>query len=238
MKDKKLPISLHLEELRSRLMICFFFVLILALISFVYWHKIINIIWLRDISLIYISPQEAFLTRIKVSVICGILFSMPIILYQIWKFIKPALTPKEQKFTVVLGTVSIFLFFLAVYFNVFIVSPIVINFFLISAQPALTPLISVSNYTSFLLNMTVAFAFISQFPLFMVIASTLGIVSSESFSKYRKPMIIVIFTLAAVITPPDALSQLALALPMWGLYEFGLILIKLLCKLDKRKKAG
>jgi len=230
MKDEKLPLSLHLKELRVRLLLSLFSVSFFTFISFIYWPKIINIIRLRDINLVFISPQEAFLTRIKVSVICGILFSMPVILYQIWEFIKPALTKRERKITVILVTVSTFLFFFAIYFNVFIVTPKVTNFFLKSAQPALTPLISVSNYTSFLLNMTVAFAFISQFPLLMVIAAMLGIVSSEGLSKYRRPTIIAIFTLAAVITPPDALSQLALALPMWGLYELGLILIRLFCK--------
>lgn len=230
MKDEKLPLSLHLKELRVRLLLSLFSVLIFAFISFIYWPKIINIIRLRKINLIFISPQEAFLTRIKVSVICGILLSMPVILYQIWEFIKPALTRKERKFTVILGIVSTFLFFFAIYFNVFIVTPKVTNFFLKSAQPALTPLISVSNYASFLLNMTIALAFISQFPLLMVLAAMLGIVSSEGLSKYRKSTIIAIFILAAVITPPDALSQLALALPMWGLYEFGLMLIKFFSK--------
>lgn len=238
MKDEKLPLSLHLKELRLRLLISLISVFIFALISFIYWHKIINLIWLKDINLIFISPQEAFLTRIKVSIICGILFSMPFIMYQIWLFIKPALTKREAKIILVLGTVSTVLFFLAIYFNVSVVTPKITTFFLKSAQPVLTPLISVSNYISFLLNMTIAFALISQFPLMMVLASTLGIVENESFGKYRKPMIIVIFTLAAIITPPDALSQLALALPMWGLYEFGLILVKVFSKFEKTKRAG
>lgn len=238
MKDEKLPLSLHLKELRLRLLISLISVFIFALISFIYWHKIIDFIWLKDINLIFISPQEAFLTRIKVSIICGILFSMPFILYQIWLFIKPALTKREAKIILVLGTVSTVLFFLAIYFNVSVVTPKITTFFLKSAQPVLTPLISVSNYISFLLNMTIAFALISQFPLMMVLASTLGIVENESFGKYRKPMIIVIFTLAAIITPPDALSQLALALPMWGLYEFGLILVKVFSKFEKTKRAG
>lgn len=238
MKDEKLPLSLHLKELRLRLLISLISVFIFALISFIYWHKIIDFIWLKDINLIFISPQEAFLTRIKVSIICGMLFSMPFILYQIWLFIKPALTKREAKIILVLGTVSTVLFFLAIYFNVSVVTPKITTFFLKSAQPVLTPLISVSNYISFLLNMTIAFALISQFPLMMVLASTLGIVENESFGKYRKPMIIVIFTLAAIITPPDALSQLALALPMWGLYEFGLILVKVFSKFEKTKRAG
>lgn len=238
MKDEKLPLSLHLKELRLRLLISLISVFIFALISFIYWHKIIDFIWLKDINLIFISPQEAFLTRIKVSIICGMLFSMPFIMYQIWLFIKPALTKREAKIILVLGTVSTVLFFLAIYFNVSVVTPKITTFFLKSAQPVLTPLISVSNYISFLLNMTIAFALISQFPLMMVLASTLGIVENESFGKYRKPMIIVIFTLAAIITPPDALSQLALALPMWGLYEFGLILVKVFSKFEKTKRAG
>lgn len=168
------------------------------------------------------------MARVKVSLICGLLSSAPVILYEAWKFIKPALTKREQKLTVVLGTVSAALLFAGIYFNVFIVTPIVVKFFLSSSQPTLTPLISISNYTSFLLNMTLAFALVSQLPIFMILGAMLGIVSIESLSKYRKITIIAIFILAAVLTPPDALSQLALALPMWGLYELGLIFIKII----------
>jgi len=80
--------------------------------------------------------------------------------------------------------------------------------------------------------MTMAFAIISQIPLLIVIAAMLGIISGETLSKYRKSTIIAIFILAAIITPPDALSQLLLALPMWALYELSLIFIRLFCKLD------
>ena len=228
MSDKKLPLAFHLEELRGRLLICLFTMTILSLISFTIWPKIVSLMWINDINMIYISPQEAFLTRIKVSLICGLLGSIPVILYEIWKFIRPALTKRERKLTIGLGIVSAVLFFAGIYFNVFIVTPIVVRFFLRSSQPTLTPLISISNYTSFLINMTLAFALVSQLPLLMVLAAVLGLVNAHIFSKYRKITIIGIFFLAAVLTPPDALSQLALALPMWGLYELGLIVIKII----------
>jgi len=149
MNDEKLPFALHLEELRGRLLLCLFVISILSLTSFVIWPKIISLMWINDISMIYISPQEAFLTRIKVSSICGLLGSIPVILHQIWKFIKPALTERERKLIISLGIVSTVLLFAGIYFNVFIVTPIVVNFFLRSSQPTLTPLISISNYTSF-----------------------------------------------------------------------------------------
>jgi sec-independent protein translocase protein TatC len=149
-------------------------------------------------------------------------------LHQIWKFIKPALTERERKLIISLGIVSTVLLFAGIYFNVFIVTPIVVNFFLRSSQPTLKPLISISNYASFLMNMTLAFALISQLPLLMMLAAVLGLVNFHSLSKYRKITVIGIFILAAVLTPPDALSQLALALPMWGLYELSLIFIKII----------
>ena len=168
MNDEKLPFALHLEELRGRLLICLFVISILSLTSFVIWPKIISLMWINDISMIYISPQEAFLTRIKVSSICGLLGSIPVILHQIWKFIKPALTERERKLIISLGIVSTVLLFAGIYFNVFIVTPIVVNF-LRSSQPTLKPLISISNYASFLMNMTLAFALISQLPLLMML---------------------------------------------------------------------
>jgi len=231
MNDKKMPVALHLKELRLRVLASLSSVTIFAFISFMCWPKIIDTILLRGIDFIFISPQEAFFTRIKVAVICGILLSMPFILYQIWEFIKPALTQKERKITATLLAISIFLLFFSIYFNIFVVTPVVASFFIRSAQPALTPFISVSNYTTFLLNMTVAFAIISQFPLLMVISTMLGIVKGENLGKHRKTTIIAIFILAAIITPPDAFSQLTLALPMCLLYELGLVLIKLFNRL-------
>ena len=232
MEDKKLPISLHLKELRLRLLFSLASVVVFSLISFMCWPNIIDAIRLKDINLIFISPLEAFLTRIKAAVFCGILLSMPITLYQIWEYIKPALTKRERKLAIVLVTASSLLLYLGLCFSVCVVTPMIANFFLKSAQSALTPLISVSNYTSFFINMTMAFAIISQSPLLIVIAAMLGIISGETLSKYRKSTIIAIFILAAIITPPDALSQLLLALPMWALYELSLIFIRLFCKLD------
>jgi len=235
MSDKKMPLSRHLNELRFRLLLSLVSVIIFALICFLHWPKIINAILLEEINFVFISPQEAFFTRIKVAAICGVLLATPFILYQVWEFIKPALTDDERRIAAVLVTASIFLLFFAIYFNVFIVTPIVAKIFIKTAQPTLTPLISVSSYTSFLLNMTIAFAVVSQFPVLMVISAMLGIVSEDTLRNCRKLSIVAIFTVAAIITPPDAFSQLALALPMWGLYELGLILIKIFCKI---KRAG
>jgi len=226
MNKKKFPLRIHLEELRRRLQICIFTTIIFSLLCYIYWPVILSLISINKINLIYISPQEAFIVRIKVSLICGVLSSVPIILYEIWEFLKPALTSREKKLTIAIGMVSSVLFYAGIFFNIFFVTPFVVNFFIKTSQPVLTPLISISNYTSFLVKMTTAFALVSQIPMLMVLGTVLGIINSGQLIEYRQITILVIFVIAAVLTPPDALSQLALALPMWGLYELGLLLIK------------
>ena len=182
------------------------------------------------IDLVYLSPQEAFLTRIKLALAFGVLCSMPILLYHFWKFVEPALSAREKKICTLLG-VSSFLFFLAgICFNIFFLTPLVLKFFLNYSKPKLTPLISISNYTTFLLNMSFAFALISQIPFLMGIAAMINIVEYEVLAYLRWPTVLIIFILSAILTPPDALSQVALALPMWGLYEIGLIIMRIIKK--------
>jgi len=230
MIDEKFPLKLHLSELRSRLLICTFAVIIFTVVSFIFWPGILDFIAIDNMSFVYLSPQEAFLTRIKLSLALGVLCSMPTLLYQSWKFIKPALSARERKICVLMGLAS-FLFFLSgIVFNVLFLTPMMLKFFLNYSKPALTPLISISNYTNFLLNMSFAFALVSQIPMIMGIAAMINIVEYETLVHFRGPAVLIIFILSAILTPPDALSQIGLALPMWVLYEIGLLLIRVIKK--------
>jgi len=177
---------------------------------------------------VYISPGEVLITRFKISVISGLFFSLPVVIYQGWKFIKPALKPREKRYLVIYGTLSCILFFCAIFFNLIYVVSSLIRFFMKVSRPELTPFISIAGYTTFLTNMTLAFSAISQLPVLMAFAVTAGITTYRDLVLLRGKVIILNFIIAAVITPPDVFSQLVLALPMCVLYELGLLLVKLI----------
>ncbi|HHW03828.1 MAG TPA: twin-arginine translocase subunit TatC [Thermoanaerobacterales bacterium] len=228
--DRKLPIIEHLKELRSRLLVCVISIMLFSVASFILWPEIFPLLIPDDLSMVYISPQEALLVKIKISFLCGLLFSLPLVLFEAWKFIVPALTNRERKVFLFFGLLSSFLFLCGIYFGIFTITPTMVRFFLRFSHQSLIPLFSIASYSSFLISITLSFAIISQIPIIMVLVVKLGFVNRESIEKQRGLAVIFIFIIAAVITPPDAFSQMVLALPMWGLYELGLILTKFVKK--------
>ncbi|MCR4431889.1 MAG: twin-arginine translocase subunit TatC [Tepidanaerobacteraceae bacterium] len=219
-----MPLIEHLKELRARLMACIFSIIVFSVVSFIFWHRTNNLLLPGNVSLIYISPQEALMAKMKLSFFCGLLLSLPVIFFEFWKFIVPALTIDERKFYLFLGMLSFLLFFCGVFFGIFIITPALIKFFLKFSQPSLMPLFSIANYSSLVINIAAASGLAFQMPVIMMLAAAGGLLDRESMARYRGHAVILIFIVAAVITPPDAFSQIALALPMWGLYELGLVL--------------
>jgi sec-independent protein translocase protein TatC len=234
-QDKLMPLKFHLGELRIRILVCLGSVLIFSSGGFVFWPKILDILLPEDMTIIYTSPQEALLVRFKMSFALGLLFSIPLIAYEAWKYLRPALTPKERHIILYFISMSLVLFALGVTFSLYIVFPLMVSFFINTAQPTLTPLISISNYSTLALNMTMAFAVVSQMPMFMAIAAGIGLIDPLRLAMSRGYAVIAIFVAAAVFTPPDAFSQIALALPMCGLFELGILLAKLVKRAGQSK---
>lgn len=228
LEDKKLPLIDHLRELRARLIVCLISVTAMSMISFFYWPSIMELLSPVGMEMVYISPEEALFTRIRISFISGFIFSIPILMFEVWKFIKPALSFREKKLTVVLGLFSCVMFYLSIFFNLAYAIPPIIKFLLrFSFSEELRPLISISKYTSFLINMTVAFSLISQIPILMILMVVSGFATYHSLARIRGRIILINFIIAAIITPPDAFSQFILAVPMCALFELGLIMTRL-----------
>jgi len=225
-EDKKLPLVSHLKELRTRLIVSLIFWALASFISFFYWPSILRFLTPEGMKFVYISPVEALVARFKISIITGLFFALPAILFQGWKFIKPALKPGEKRFAIIFGILSSILFFCAAYFNLIYVVPTLIQFFMKISRPELTPFISIANYMSFFINMTLAFSIISQLPILMALAVIAGFTTYRDLALLRGKVVILNFIIAAIITPPDVFSQIALAVPMCILYELGLLLIK------------
>jgi len=218
----------HLEELRKRIICSLFTILIFSVISFFFKEKILSFLTKPlGQKLIYLSPYGGFLSLLKISLGTGFILSIPFILYHTWKFISPGLYPQEQKISVyiIFGT---FFFFLGASFFFFLLLPYLIKFFL--STPELKPMLEVNKYISFILMFIIIFGIIFELPLIIIILTKFGIVTSETLSKKRHYFVLVIFILAALITPPDVISQLILSFPLILIFELSLIMSKIFTK--------
>ncbi|MFH1753693.1 MAG: twin-arginine translocase subunit TatC [Candidatus Omnitrophota bacterium] len=230
MADEPRTFTEHLEELRSRLIKSIIFVIIAAGIVYNFIKVIMPNLTKPVGKLVFIAPQEAFITNIKIALFGGLFLASPFVLYQIWRFISAGLERNEVKYALIFGPIS-FLFFLAgAAFAYFIVVPIGIKFLLGFATEYVTPMISISNYVSFVGALTLAFGAIFQLPLVSLFLTKIGITTPGFLSRKRRHAIVLIFILAAIITPPDIVTQCLMAVPLLVLYEVGIIFSKIAYK--------
>jgi len=219
----------HLLALRKVLIISCLAVVVGFLIIFIGFSEQLLIMLSRplldmDVDIINTGLAEVFFTQIQVSFIAGFILASPIVFWQIWAFLKPALYPNERtKFRLTFITILI-LFVTGALFGYLLVFNITINFFLITGYGIATPMISIDRYISMLFNFVLPFGLVFQLPVIINILSRLGIVNTQKLVKIRKYVIFANFVLAAVLTPPDLLSQIMLGVPMCILYEIGIIM--------------
>ncbi|WP_241421498.1 twin-arginine translocase subunit TatC [Candidatus Contubernalis alkaliaceticus] len=229
-KKKKEPVmnlTGHLDELRKRIIISVIAIVIGSIVTFMYVDLIREtIIRPAEGNLVFIGVAEAFMTNIKIAIIAGVLLAFPVILYQVWSFVLPGLDPREKKFVFVFVTASLLLFTGGVSFAFFVIIPISIKFFLGFETEGISAMISFGNYISYIAGVVFAFGMVFQMPIAVFILSKLGLISSEFLKKYRTHALVVIFILAAIITPPDVISQILMAIPMLLLYEISILVAK------------
>lgn len=232
MEDRELTIVEHLDELRRRIIYILIAVGIASGLSYHFIDEILAFITKagRIEKLVFINPTEAFVVIIKLCVLSGVVVAMPFILYQVWRYVGVALKKEERKYLIYFGPVSYILFLCGAAFAFIGVLPLGIRFLLSFSTETITPMITLNTYVSFLLQMITAFGLMFELPLVILLLSKLGIVTPEMLKKWRKYAIVVIFVVAAILTPPDALSQIMLAIPMLLLYEISIIICKVVTK--------
>jgi len=237
MQDRKMSLIGHLEELRRRLIICIVSVLVCSIFSYVYAEKILAILK-RPFphSLVFISPQEPFIITLKVAIFAGIILALPMVVYQLWQFISSGLKEEEKKYLLLYAPFSLFLFFVGVSFAYFVVIPMGLKFLLSFGAGSLEPMISISKYLSFITVMTLSFGIVFELPLVFMFLARVGILTPEFLSRNRKIFIVAIFVLAAILTPPDAFTQLLLAIPLLILYELSILLMKMVAVERSKEK--
>lgn len=227
MPDDKRPILEHLEELRKRILISLLAVVLLSVLSYTYSKKILEYLARYASPLVFISPEEAFVTYLKISFFSGLILSMPIILYNAFRFIWVALNKKEKELFTAYLAAGIFLFIAGGCFANFIALPAGIKFLLSFSSETLKPLISVSRYVSFSAFLILAFAVSFETPIIVVFLTRLGVLNSRVLREKRRYSIVLIFIVAAVLTPPDVITQILLAIPLLFLYELSIFSAKL-----------
>ena len=218
----------HLAELRARLIICVLTLVVGVVVGFYYSPPIVEFVTRLPGELVYLYPGEAFFVHLKVALVVGIILSSPVILYQAVRFVVPGLLDNERRILYLGLPISLVMFALGIVFAYEVILPLAYAFFLGFGTESLQPMISIGNYVSFVLGLVLPFGVVFQLPLFVVILTSAGILSPRTLVLYRKYFILVIVMVAAVLTPPDVISQVLMALPMLVLYEISILLAKLI----------
>lgn len=235
METKKLSLLEHLTELRRRLIISLVALFLGMLFSFTFLQDLLfnlvnNPLRKLGLELVALSVTEGFLLQLKIAVLGGLLISSPIILWQIIAFVLPALYENERKIGGFLFVSGLCLFVLGIIFAYQVVLELGLRFLLIEFGAGLIPFLSASKYLSFLLGFLVPFGLVFEIPLVVYLLTKAGILTPQILRKKRRYVILLIFILAAFLTPPDVFSQILLALPMLVLYEVSILLAVLVKK--------
>jgi sec-independent protein translocase protein TatC len=229
-EQEKIPFTEHLEELRKRLIVCFIAVGVGFVLSYGFKEKLFQILTRPLIrvmqtgdKLIFTGLPEAFFTYLKVAFLSGIILAAPVIFYQFWMFVAPGLYDKEKRLMVPVVVLSTVFFVGGAFFGYFIVFPYGFKFFLGFASETIRPLPSMREYLGFASKLLLAFGVVFELPLIITFLARLGMVSVGFLKKNRKYALLLFFVGAAILTPPDVVTQIMMALPLLLLYEISII---------------
>lgn len=235
--DEALPLITHLVELRNRMLravICviaiFLSLYYFANDLYAYLSEPLRAFLPEGATMIATGVASPFLTPFKLTFVASIFIAMPFILYQAWAFVSPALFDKERKLAIPLLVSSVILFYLGMTFAYFVVFPLVFGFFTSAGPEGVAIMTDISLYLDFVLKMFFAFGFAFEIPIAIIILVAVGATNCASLSEKRPYIFIGCFVVGMLLTPPDVISQTLLAVPMWLLFEAGLLFAKMVEK--------
>jgi len=233
MTSEKQPFLSHLEELRRRLIVCAIAIGAGFVISYFFSKQLFSLlihpltkVLPAESNLIFTSLPEMFIAYLKVSLIAGIILAIPLVFYELWMFVTPALYQKEKRYVIPFVLFSSILFVAGSLFGYFIVFPYGFKFFLGFATEDIQALPSVKQYFSFAIRLLLAFGLVFEMPVAVLFLTKIGLISPDSMKKYRKFAILGSFVLSAILTPPDVATQIMMALPIIILYEISILISK------------
>jgi len=217
----------HLEELRARIIKSLISIILFSIVAYVFSERVLEFITGPIPVVYFMAPTEAFSTRIKISLIAGIIISVPVIFYHVWKFIAPGLFQKEIRMVIPFVLASTIFFLIGAVFCFFAVLPLSIKFLLGFGTDKLKPMIQIRDYVSFVSYLILAFGAVFELPVISYFLGKIGVITPQTLRKGRRYAVTAILILAAVITPPDIFSQFMLAGPLYFLYEVSIIVVKI-----------
>ncbi len=239
MDATKAPLMDHLIELRRRLLWAIAAIAAAFVVCFWFAKPIYNLLlwpyrWAAGtdapIELIYTAPQEFFFTEVKLALFGAIFIAFPVIATQLYMFVAPGLYRSERKAFLPFLIASPILFLMGAALVYFVAMPLAMRFFLSMQQTGEVQIMltaKVSEYLSLIMALILGFGICFQMPVLLTLLARVGLVTSDKLKRYRRHAIVVVFIAAAVLTPPDPISQIALALPTLGLYELSIFAVKL-----------
>mgnify|MGYP000264554745 FL=1 len=257
-QDSSAPLIEHLAELRQRLIYSFVAFIIGMIICFTIWnpifdfltHPLCSAMALRghsDCGLILIKLQEGFFVAISISLLGGLVLSFPLIGFQMWRFVAPGLYKTEKNAFLPFIIASPFMFFLGAAFAYYVVTPLAFDFFLgfqqtgsvlneenvNNAAAGIAFQGSAQEYLSLTIKFIVAFGMCFQLPVLLTLMGKAGLVSAEGLGNVRKYAVVAILVLAALVTPPDVITQVILFVVVYGLYEVSIFLVS---RVEKKRE--
>ena len=233
MAEEKSPFTSHLDELRKRIIICIVAVAVGFFGSYFFAEQIFDILIKPlqaelppDSMFIFTGLPEAFFVYLKLSLFGGILLASPVLLWEVWCFVAPGLYDQEKKYVYPFVIFSTLLFATGVSFGYFVVFPIAFKFFMGYSSEIIKPLPSIKEYLNFSCKLLFAFGVVFELPLFTLFLAKIGLVNEKMLRSKRKFAILGIFAVAAILTPPDVVSQILMAIPLLVLYEISILVAK------------
>lgn len=241
-KETMAPVMEHLDELRTRLIRCVLALLVGMVICFALFQQELTDIIMGPFmkleqNMIYTAFAEGFLFQLKIALLGGCVLASPVIIWQIMRFVLPALYKNEKRIFFIMTFFGIVLFVGGVCFGYFLVLRPVMETLIRLAGTELTPMITASSYLSFVLGFLIPFGLVFEIPMVVYFLTIVGIITPQLLTKNRKYVLLVVLVLAAMFTPPDIVSQLCLAAPMMLLYEIGIQISQFVYKRKLKKEA-
>jgi sec-independent protein translocase protein TatC len=230
--EEKSPFTEHLSELRDRLIRSAIAISVGFCIAYFFKEKLFEILTAplvkaigddKNTQMIFTGLPEAFFTYMKIAFLAGIAGSTPVLFYEFWMFVSPGLYRNEKKYLFPIVLLTFIFFIIGSSFAYFVVFPYGFQFFLGFSTDSIHAMLSMKEYLSFASKMLLAFGFIFELPLVLTFMARMGLVTVPFLQKNRKYAILIFFIVAAILTPPDVVSQILMAVPLMILYEISII---------------
>lgn len=237
------PFITHLIEMRDRLLRVVILVVVVFIGLFSFANELYNIVATpllvhlpEGASMIATKPAGTFFTPMKLALVFSIFISMPFILYQMWSFVAPGLYTHEKKMVMPLMFSSTLLFYLGMTFAYYVVFPLMFKFFIAMTPEGVMVMTDIGEYLDFILKIFFAFGIAFEVPIVVILLIWTGMSTAEALAEKRPYIVVGAFVVGMLLTPPDIISQTLLALPMWLLFEVGLIASRYFVGLSKEAR--